>query len=66
MWLLIFAILAIILGSDLRRRSAQATEIGRWANTRYLGARYPTANVMGAWMSLAGGIGLNLAVWSFF
>ena len=66
MSLLVFAILAIVLGSDLRRRSLSIAEASNRQGALHLCVRQASTNVIGAWMSLAGGICLNLAVWSLF
>ena len=64
MWLLAFAILSLMIGADLRQRGRKLSYIsvaGRAANDL---ARNATAT--GAWISFAGGICLNIAVWQLF
>ena len=64
MWLLAFAILSLIIGSDLRQRGRELSYVsvdGRAADQ--LGR---SATAAGGWISFAGGICLNIAVWLFF
>ena len=64
MWLLAFAILSLIIGADLRERGRELSYVtvdGSAAD--HVGRNGTTA---GAWISFAGGICLNIAVWRFF
>lgn len=63
MWLLAFALLALVIGTDLRERGRQLSFASAHASTREIGQR---ANAVGAWISLIGGICLNVAVWHLF
>ena len=64
MWLLAFAILSLILGADLRQRGLELRYVsvdGRAADQ--LGR---SATAAGGWISFAGGVCLNIAVWRVF
>lgn len=64
MWLLAFAILALIIGTDLRKRGLEVSCASFPGSAAYLTAQ--NANAVGAWICFAGGICLNIAVWSLF
>lgn len=64
MGLLAFSVLALIIGNDAHQRGFEAVRahiLGSAANL--IGQ---DAIVIGAWISLMGGICLNIAVWRLF
>ena len=61
MWLLVFAIIALVAGSDLRVRGTELCHAQMYVN----GAGQQ-AIVVGAWTSLVGGVCLDIAVWQLF
>ena len=64
MWLLVFAILALIIGADLRQRGRDLSYASvRGSGTDLVGQ---DAGAIGAWTSFAGAICLNIAVWHLF
>lgn len=64
MWLLAFAVLALCLGADLRVRGRELCfESAHSSAVSQIGQN---AIAAGAWMSFAGGICLNIAVWNLF
>ena len=64
MWLVIFAILALIIGADLRERGREASYASHYGSAAYCTGQ--SANAIGGWISFLGGICLNIAVWNFF
>ena len=63
MWLLAFAILSLILGADLRQRGRELSYVSIDGAADHVGRN---ATMAGGWVSFAGGICLNIAVWLFF
>jgi hypothetical protein len=62
MSLLVFSILAMIIGLDIRRRGMTALVIGRSLDGL-------TANgivAIGGWLSFLGAVWLNISVWQLF
>ena len=64
MWLLAFAILSLIIGADLRQRDRELSYISVDDSAANQVGR--DAAVAGGWISFAGGICLNIAVWQLF
>ncbi|HTO63149.1 MAG TPA: hypothetical protein VMM15_18030 [Bradyrhizobium sp.] len=64
MWLLAFAMLALIIGADLRERGRELCCVGVYDGAAdQIGQ---DANAVGAWIGVAGGVCLNIAVWRLF
>jgi hypothetical protein len=64
MWLLVFALLALLIGHDLRQRGSEACLAGPDGSpTQFNGLN---VCAVGGWTSVLGGICLNIAVWSLF
>jgi hypothetical protein len=64
MWLLAFAVLALIVGADLRARGHELCCVGIYDGiTRQIAQ---DANALGAWIGVTGGLCLNIAVWQLF
>lgn len=63
MWLLTLALLGLLIGYDLRNRAQDMSHDDSRGATAIVRAN---ANAAGAWISLIGGVCLNLAVWSVF
>ena len=63
MWLLAFAILSLIIGADLRQRGRELSYASMDGAADQLGR---SATAAGGWISFAGGVCLNIAVWLFF
>jgi hypothetical protein len=64
MWLLAFSVLALIIGNDIRQRGLEASRVHVYGSAANLTGQ--DAIAIGAWVSLAGGICLNIAVWHLF
>lgn len=64
MWLLAFAILSLIIGADLRQRGRELSYVSVDGSAADHDGRNATA--AGGWISFAGGICLNIAVWQLF
>jgi len=64
MWLLAFAVLALFIGCDLRARGRKlCCETVHSSAVDQIGQN---GSAVGAWISFAGGICLNIAVWNLF
>ena len=64
MWLLIFAILALMMGADLRQRGRELSYASvDGSETDLVGQ---AAGAVGAWTSFTGAICLNVAIWHLF
>lgn len=64
MWLLAFAMIALMVGTDLRERGIQASLDSSNGCTVQLAAL--NAHAIGGWISFLGGVCLNVAVWALF
>jgi hypothetical protein len=64
MWLLVFAVLALIIGADLRKRGNELSYASVKGASHFQTGQ--SANAIGAWIGLFGGIVLNIAVWHLF
>ena len=64
MWLLAFAIVALMIGADLRNRGREVGNAGPDGAGPYFNEH--DANAIGAWISFMGGVCLNIAVWQIF
>lgn len=64
MWMLVFSILALILGNDIRQRGLEISGVNVDGSAAHVTGQGVIA--IGAWMSLVGGITLNIAVWRLF
>ena len=63
MSLLIFAIVALMIGADLRLRGRALSYV---TGDESVADAARTAVAAGGWISFAGGICLNIAVWQLF
>ena len=61
MWLLAFAILALMIGADLRQRGRDLSYASAGGSAADLMSQH--ASVIGAWTSFVGAICLNIAAW---
>jgi hypothetical protein len=62
MSLLVFSILTLAVGLDIRRRGAAALAIGR----SFDGLRVNETIAIGGWTSFLGAVWLNISVWQLF
>lgn len=61
MWLLAFAILALMIGADVRHRGRELSYASAGGSAADLMGQNVSA--IGAWISFVGAICLNIAVW---
>lgn len=64
MWLLVFAILALMMGADLYQRGCDLSYASVEGSDTNLAGQ--DAGAIGAWTSFAGAICLNIAIWHLF
>lgn len=64
MWLLIFALFGLLIGSDLRLRGLELCRTAGLGMEAELHGRNAVA--MGAWISLLAAVCLDVAVWRLF